>query len=416
MARWSAIFCVLFALAFGGLAKADLLVLQDGRMFHGKITVQENSVTIVMEYGTMNFARSQVARVEIRDTPTDQLSRRLADLKNDDQAGLYDAAVWADENELPKQARELYQKVVALNPNHKAARRALGFALVEGQWRTFAQSMDLCRARLDTGPYGPLLKESLPAVEEIAGPQWSSVRELRGLAQVRNKEFAAATQTFADLVKRTTGPAALKFGALAALLGDCRDGMFVLAEPYPSDARLTGKKYLPAGPASLSNPLVLEAALHARARQELATGRSQMEEALALEPTDPDGAAAKYRQAGQTFDLADALVEKIALSHRVEIVRRRITMIRKDTVRDATDFDKQLNEIGKTDLTAAVYRQRLSQMVRHLDNVKSNLSSVLDLAGPYPVELVMEITWARQDLKKVESMRQLLMAELDANK
>ena len=383
-------------------------------MFHGKITVQENSVIIVMEYGTMSFARSEVARVEIRDTAIEQLSRRLAELKSDDVAGLFEAAAWADENELPRQARELYQKVVVLSPHHKGARRALGFAFVEGQWRTFAQSMELCRARLDSGPLDALLRQSLPAVEEIAGERWPAVRELRGLAQLRNKDFVTAAATYQDLARRTAGPTAWKFAAVADLLNDSRDGMVVLADPYPPDAKLTGKKFLPAGPASLSNPLVLEAALHARARKEIAAGRSHMEEGLKLEPTDPDAAAVKYRQAGLTFDRADALVEKIALSHRVEIARKRITMIRKDTVLDAAGFDKQLNDLGNADVTAAVYRQRLTQMVRHLDNVRGNLASVLELAQPFPIELVMEISWAQQDMKKVEAMRQILVAELNA--
>jgi len=412
MARW---IMLMVALASGGLVRADLLTLRDGRMFHGKITVQENSVVIVMEYGTMRFARNEVARIESRDTPEEQLSRRLAELKSDDSAGLFAAAIWADENELPRQARELYQRVIQISPNHKSARRALGFTLVDDQWRTFGPAMEFCRARLDSGPLEPLVKHWLPATEEIAGDQWPAVRELRAQALLRNQEFAAAAQTYQDLARRTTGPAAMKFAAIAELLGECRDGMYVLAEPYPPDAKLTGKKFLPAGPASLSNPLVLEAALHAKARKEIALGRSQMEAGLALEPTDPDGAAVKYYQAGQTFDRADAMVEKIALSHRVEIARRRITMIRKDTVLDAAGFDRQLNDIGKADMTAAAYRQRLSQMLRHLDNVRGNLSSVLDIAKPYPAELVMETAWAQQDLKKVEAMRQLLMAELNAN-
>ena len=404
------------ALALCAPALADQLVMRDGRVLTGKITAYENSVTIVMEHGTMSFPRSQVASIDLKDTPAEQFTKRLADIKGSDTDAMCALADWAVANGLKVQADTLYQQTLKISPDHKGARKALGFVMIDKQWRTLDEGLEMARNKLEAGRYEALLTEVLPALEDVAPQQWPAIRELQAQACLRKKDFAVAAQTYRELAKKSSAPAAQKFSTIADLLSDNRDGMYVLTEDYPPEAKLVGKKFIPAGPASLADPLVLEAALRDRARKELATGRAHLEDGIKVEPTDPDAAAGKYLQAAKAFDRADALVPQIALSHRVEIARRRISAIRKDSVVDAAGFDKKLEDMGKADLTQQAYRQSINQMVRHLDNVRDNLKNVLDIAKPFPTDLVMEIKWAQQDLKKVEAMRLILVGELNANK
>jgi hypothetical protein len=39
---------------------------------------------------------------------------------------------------------------------------------------------------------------------------------------------------------------------------------------------------------------------------------------------------------------------------------------------------------------------------------------VLDVAKAYPRDLVLEVEWAQQDLKKIEAMKTVLTSELDS--
>jgi hypothetical protein len=123
---------------------------------------------------------------------------------------------------------------------------------------------------------------------------------------------------------------------------------------------------------------------------------------------------AKYLQAGKAFDRADAMVADIARSYRIEIARRRITAIRKDADADAKKFDAALATLGKKDMTAQAYRSMVQRLMHNIDSVRESLKGVIDIAKPYPRELVLEVEWAQQDLKKIEAMRVILASELDA--
>ncbi len=70
--------------------------------------------------------------------------------------------------------------------------------------------------------------------------------------------------------------------------------------------------------------------------------------------------------------------------------------------------------LGKKDLTVQAYRSMVQRLMHNLDSVRESLKGVIDIAKPYPRELVLEVEWAQQDLKKLEAMRVILAAELDA--
>ena len=400
-----------------GLATADELVLQDGRTFTGTVTVKDDVVLVQMPYGTLSFSRDQVLRINLKDTPLEQYNKRLAAIDTKDADGLCSLATWARAHGLSTQADELLAKAIQINPDHAAARKASGFARIDDRWVNFKSGIELGLGKLEAGKYDSVIHDVVPAMEPVcAKDDWPALRELLGTAQLRSKDFSAATATFTELAAKTSGALSGRYSAIVDILGANRDGMYVLMEAYPPESALLGtsSKTLPAGPASLAAPLVLEAALRDKAKNEIKTGRDIMDAATKLEPTDPDGAMAKYVQAGKAFDRADAMVADIARSYRIEIARRRILAIRKDADADAKKFDAALATLGKKEMSAQAYHAMVQRLMHNIDSVRESLKGVIDIAKPYPRELVLEVEWAQQDLKKIEAMRVILASELDA--
>jgi hypothetical protein len=397
------------------LASADQLFLQDGRVFTGKVTVREDTVVIDMPYGTMSFARTEVQRIDLKETPAEQLDRRLAKLGPKDTDGLCTLAEWAAKNSLDEKAKDLYGRAIQIDPDHAAARKALGFARIDGRWLEFDKSLELCRGKLEAGQFNALLSDALPAVREIAPKEkLAAVRELLAEAQRRAGAFADAAQTCRELAK-SGAAAAPRFEAVAQILAENPDGMYVLTTAYPPESALLDKaqKSLPAGPASLSDPLALEAALRDRAKANIKSARDLMDAATKLEATDPDAAATKYAQAAKMLDQADAIVDGIARSYRIEIARRRIVALRNDADTDAKKYDALEATLGKKELAPQAYRALVLRMMHHLDAVRDGLNNVLELTRPFPRELVLETTWAQKDLRLIQKKRDILAATLE---
>ena len=157
----------------------------------------------------------------------------------------------------------------------------------------------------------------------------------------------------ADLAKKALPPASLRYAAMADILKENADGMYVLSDPYPPESVVAKDKKdtLPAGPASLAWPLAMEAALRDKAKIEIKAGRELMDQAAKADATDPDTAAAKYAQAAKAFDKAEAMVPGIAHSYHVQIAAMRIAALRRDIDADARKFDTATATLAKKDVT-----------------------------------------------------------------
>ena len=416
MARAALIVCLVAMTASLGLA--DRLVLLDGREFVGVVTVDGAMVQVRMEYGTIEFSASEVRDIEWKDTPGAELDKKLQALAKDDLKGTLELAQWADRNDLPRQARKLHERALKLEPNNATARAALDYAWIDDQWRSFEKGLELARNKLDAGHYSALITKVLPSLETLAlsRDRLIGVRELAGQANLRAGKFETAAQIFEDLAAKASGARSIRFEAVAGIIKDNADGLYVLDEPYPPTAELLTSEppLLKVGPASLCEPLVLEAALRDRARDEIQAGRKFIKSAQKTD--DPDTAKVRYAQATQALDRADALVPGIAKSYRIEIVRRRIATLRKDADLDAKEFDKEMASLGKTGMLPQAYRNKVLRLIYLLDRVRDNLKQVLEAAKPYPRELMLEVKWAELDLKKLTEMREVLTGELDGKR
>ncbi len=398
---------------------ADVVVMDDGRTFSGIVTLQDQIVIIKMPYGSVSLPRDKVVRIELKQTPQQELAAKLDQIDEGDAKQLVALAVWAREQGLGRESKELSERTLKLDADNAQARRELGFLRIDGKWQPFDKALELARSRLAAEQYETLLKSILPALAEIAPSQKKlpEVRDLLARTQLRAGKFAAAAKVFADLASKAGGPKAFRYHAIGEILEENADGMYVLTEPYPASAGLLDTKVLvKAGPASLTRPEVLAAALRDRARERIAVGRKLMAEGNKLATSNPDRAKSKYLQALHVFVVADSLVGDITRSYRVEIARRRIAAIRKHTDTGARKFDSDLAGLGKKELSKKAYRDAVTRLMYHINNVSSGLKEVIALAGPHPRELFLEAKWAQEDLKKLDAIRQVLVTELDAGK
>jgi len=416
--------CVVALLASS--VQGDRLDLLDGRTFEGLVSVDGDTVTVKMTYGTLQFSQREVARIVYMDTPEEVLAKKLAAAAPDSAEDLFAVAKWALDNALDRQGKQLLAKVITVDPDHAEARRRLLHARIDGKWHAFDQSLELARGKLQARRYEDLLGKVIPALKALplASAQRTAVDDIRARTYLQGGRVDDARGAFSALAEQTGGLAAVRYAAIAAILVEYSDGMYVVNKVYPPQATLVPTKNpsLDVGPASLSRPIVLDAALHDRAtRTELEAGKKLLAEARKIEPTDPDAARTKYALATLRFQRADAIVvgtrtPHIARAWHVEIARRRISAMRKLVDADAKKCDEIDASLGRAEMSRKDYRAMLQRMMYHLGSAREGLKGILALAKPYPRALVLEIKWAEVDLKKIEGWRKVLATELDNGK
>ena len=416
--------CLIAVLA--SVAAADKLVLTDGRVFTGTVSVEADTVQISVPYGALRFAKTMVERIEFMDTPEQEFRKKLADTALDDPNALYDLAQWAGKKSLSRQAGDLYGLILKLSADHAGAHKALGHIRIGKLWLGFDAALEQARGKLEAGSYAVLLEEILPALRAAAPTRQQALQVMYLLAdtQLRSRQFNHAEATFGELAEaaRKAEPPATDLATRSAIIVEILhanpDGMYVLRDAYPPAAPLLSstKAHIMPGPASLAMPLVLEAALRDEAKKEIEAGRKFLDEAQKLAPTDPDSANIKYALADQCFQRADAMIPHIARAHRVDIARRKIAAMRKDADAGARDFDEQMDKLGVKDMAPQAYNTMLQRLIHHLDSTRDDLKRIIELAQAYPKELVLELKWAELDLTKIENMRKILVTELDGRK
>ena len=114
---------------------ADTVVLTSGLELYGTVTEKDGRVELTLDGKTRTFPADRVKEILRGETPYEEFSRRAAALEAGDGAGWYRLALWARERRVPR-ARAAFQKVLAADPDHRAARRELGYERVGEAWLT----------------------------------------------------------------------------------------------------------------------------------------------------------------------------------------------------------------------------------------------------------------------------------------
>ena len=122
------------------LGFADTVVLNNGLEVSGAVAERDGSVEVLRDGKTRVFPRDRVKEIRKGESRSEELARRAAALPADDAQAWYKLGLWARESGAPG-ARGVFEKVIAIDPDHRAARRELGYEFVDGTWVSGDESM-----------------------------------------------------------------------------------------------------------------------------------------------------------------------------------------------------------------------------------------------------------------------------------
>ena len=133
--------CLAAIAAVAGLAAADVVHLKSGGKVEGTILSRsEAEVVVQTAAGKVTLKAADVVRVEQKTTPFEVYREMTAKVAADDADGHFALGLWCADHKLSREAREEFQKAIAVDPNHKGARERLGYVLKDGKWMTFAEA------------------------------------------------------------------------------------------------------------------------------------------------------------------------------------------------------------------------------------------------------------------------------------
>ena len=122
--------------AIAGSAHADEVVLRNGARFEGQVRESGDTVTVVMDFGSMTFRKMDVAKIDRGPSALVEFDAKVVLLKADDLDGKYRLAMWALKKDLLQRARNLLEDILSRHPDHAGAREALGYRRVGDRWLT----------------------------------------------------------------------------------------------------------------------------------------------------------------------------------------------------------------------------------------------------------------------------------------
>jgi hypothetical protein len=136
----SALVWALLSGLWAGCARAEIFVLHDGGKVRGEWVNREQSprktyVIKTASGGQVTLDVDQVKEVK-RQSAADMEYDRIRANYPDTIEGQWKLAEWCRENRLFTQRKVHLERIIALDPDHAAARHALGFGQVHGRWVT----------------------------------------------------------------------------------------------------------------------------------------------------------------------------------------------------------------------------------------------------------------------------------------
>ena len=116
---------------------ADEVYLSTGGRIDGEVLSQDDrQVVLQTAYGKVTFQTADVSKVIFSSPLEKQIVLQLTALAPSDVVGRLKLAQAALEGGLKEFANTIYTQVVAIDPDEKTARKALGYVFYEGEWVT----------------------------------------------------------------------------------------------------------------------------------------------------------------------------------------------------------------------------------------------------------------------------------------
>ena len=120
----------------------DVVQLKKGGTVEGIVTEEGDFYAVQTAYGITKIRKTEVETVVWEKSALQTYKERAAALDPKDAAGWFDLGRWARGEDLPPQADEAFQNVLAIDPDHGQAREALGYVLEDGRWLTRDEQME----------------------------------------------------------------------------------------------------------------------------------------------------------------------------------------------------------------------------------------------------------------------------------
>ena len=141
MIRRTLALSTLAALAFLGSAAADVVTTKDGLVLEGAVTKdKDGGVSVRTSGGDVRLAAADVASIVAGEGPRAAADQARKALAKTDATGHFRLALSLDAQGLPDLARLEYAAVLEAEPDHPAARRALGYEKVGDRWVSVAEA------------------------------------------------------------------------------------------------------------------------------------------------------------------------------------------------------------------------------------------------------------------------------------
>lgn len=170
---------VVLTAAWCGPAAAEVFVLQSGGRIVGEVLNPEQNPreTYVIKTdsgGQITLSKAQVKQI-IYQRPEEIEYEKIRTRYADTVEGQWELAEWCREHKLSAPREKHLQRVLALNPDHEPARRALGYSRVNGEWMTQKEAMVKQGYRYYKGRYR--LPQEIELMEqdrktELAEKEW----------------------------------------------------------------------------------------------------------------------------------------------------------------------------------------------------------------------------------------------------
>lgn len=142
--RW--VWILLVAGLCAGSARADLIIFHDGRELEGEVVSEDaDSYVVKGRFGQTRVPKREVQEIRKTKSPRTIFDERWAALDAADPKAKAEAwhelGAYATEQKLDKQAKQAYERAVALDPDLRAAHEALGHVRYLGAWVPLEEKM-----------------------------------------------------------------------------------------------------------------------------------------------------------------------------------------------------------------------------------------------------------------------------------
>lgn len=116
-------------------ARADIVVMRDGRRIEGKIVREDaTELEIRMRIGSVTVQRADVVDIVRQKTKDELYEEQLEAAESADD--FFALGNWCVENRMRRRSERAWERAIELDPQHAGAHTALGHVEHEGEWMT----------------------------------------------------------------------------------------------------------------------------------------------------------------------------------------------------------------------------------------------------------------------------------------